>query len=241
MAEDDDLGERMPLVEHLAELRRRLIISVLALAGGAVIGFILYNHILNFLITPYREVTHKDQFVFFDPLEAFATRLKVAAWSGVFIASPVVLWQLWRFITPGLHKNEKRFAIPFIVVSILLFLFGAVVALITFKPALRFLIGVGGTNLTPLFSASKYLSLVMLMIVAFGVAFEFPILLVFLELAGVITSQRLRKWRRPAVVVIVTLAAVITPSQDPYSLFMMAVPMYLFYEASIVIGRLLKK
>jgi sec-independent protein translocase protein TatC len=231
----------MPLVAHLAELRRRLIISIIALVVGATIGFILYNHILNFLISPYREVTHNKQFVFFDPLEAFATRLKVAAWSGVFIASPVVLWQLWRFITPGLHKNEKRYAIPFIVSSILLFLLGAVVALITFKPALRFLIGVGGSNLTPLFSASKYLSLVMLMIVAFGVAFEFPIVLVFLELAGVVPSQKLRKWRRPAIVIIVTVAAVITPSQDPYSLFAMAIPMYIFYEASILIGRLLKK
>jgi sec-independent protein translocase protein TatC len=231
----------MPLVAHLTELRRRLIISVVALVVGATIGFILYNHILNFLISPYREVTGKSQFVFFDPLEAFATRLKVAAWSGVFIASPVVLWQLWRFITPGLHKKEKRYAIPFIVASILLFLLGAVVALITFKPALRFLIGVGGTNLTPLFSASKYLSLVMLMIVAFGVAFEFPIVLVFLELAGVVPSRKLRKWRRPAIVIIVIVAAVITPSQDPYSLFAMAIPMYIFYEASILIGRLLKK
>ena len=239
--EDDDLGERMPLVAHLTELRHRLIVSVIALAVGAVIGFILYNHILNVLISPYREVTHNTKFVFFDPLEAFATRLKVAAWSGAFMASPVVLWQLWRFITPGLHKNEKRYAIPFIVASVLLFILGGVVAMITFKPALSFLIGVGGNNLTPLFSATKYLSLVMLMIVAFGVAFEFPILLVFLELAGVVPSQRLRKWRRPAIVIIVTVAAVITPSQDPYSLFAMAVPMYIFYEAAILIGRLLKK
>ena len=231
----------MPLVEHLSELRRRLIISVLALVVGAVIGFIVYNRILSLLIRPYTEVTGKTDFVFFDPLEAFATRLKVAAWSGAFMASPVVLWQLWRFITPGLHKNEKRYAIPFIVASILLFLMGAVVALVTFKPALQFLVGVGGDNLTPLFSASKYLSLVILMIIAFGVAFEFPILLVFLELAGVVSSRRLRKWRRPAIVIIVAVAAVITPSQDPYSLFAMAVPMYLFYEGSILIGRLLKK
>jgi len=231
----------MPLVAHLTELRHRLIVSVIALAVGAMVGFALYNHILNVLITPYREVTGKGQFVFFDPLEAFATRLKVAAWSGAFLASPVVLWQLWRFITPGLHKSEKRFAVPFIVASILLFLLGGVVAMVTFKPALSFLIGVGGSNLTPLFSASKYLSLVMLMIVAFGVAFEFPILLVFLELAGVVSSAKLRKWRRPALVIIVIAAAVITPSQDPYSLFAMALPMYVFYEGSILVGRLLKK
>jgi len=231
----------MPLVAHLSELRRRLIIAVLALVVGAIVGFILYNRILTILIRPYTEVTGKTDFVFFDPLEAFATRLKVAAWSGAFLASPVVLWQLWRFITPGLHKKEKRYAIPFIAASILLFALGAFVALYTFESALRFLVGVGGDQLTPLFSASKFLSLVILMIIAFGVAFEFPVLLVFLELAGVITSKSLRKWRRPALVIIVAVAAVITPSQDPYSLFAMVVPMYLFYEGSILIGRLLKK
>ncbi len=231
----------MPLIDHLTELRRRLVISVLALVVGAVVGFIIYNRVLDVLISPYRDLTRNDKFVFFDPLEAFATRLKVSAWTGGFLASPVVLWQLWRFITPGLHKKEKRYAIPFVLSSVLLFAMGAAVALITFKPALRFLIGVGGPNLTPLFSASKYLSLVILMIIAFGVAFEFPIVLVFLELAGVVSSRKLRKWRRPAIVIIVAVAAVITPSQDPYSLFAMAGPMYIFYEGSILIGRLLKK
>ena len=231
----------MPLVEHLAELRRRLIISVLALVGGALIGFILYNRILSLLIRPYTEATGKTEFVFFDPLEAFGTRLKVATWTGAFLASPVVLWQLWRFITPGLHKKEKRFAIPFIVASILLFSLGAFVAIYTFETALRFLVGMGGDTLTPLFSASKFLSFMILMILAFGIAFEFPVLLVFLELAGVVSSRKLRSWRRPALVIIVALAAVITPSQDPYSLFMMVAPMYLFYEGSILVGRLLKK
>lgn len=231
----------MPLVDHLAELRRRLIISVLALVGGAVVGFILFDWILGFLIRPYTKATGETQFVFFDPLEAFATRLKVAAWTGAFLASPVVLWQLWRFITPGLHKKEKRYAIPFIVFSILLFMLGAFVAVFTFETALRFLVGIGGDQLSPLFSASKFLSFMILMIIAFGIAFEFPVLLVFLELAGVLTSATLRRWRRPALVVIVAIAAVITPSQDPYSLFMMVVPMYLFYEGAILIGRLLKK
>ena len=118
---------------------------------------------------------------------------------------------------------------------------GGGVALLTLKPALQFLKSVGGANLDTFYRAGPYLSLVMLMIVAFGVAFEFPILLVFLELAGVVPSARLRKWRRPAIVIIVAVAAIITPSQDPYSLFAMAVPMYIFYEGSILVGRLLKK
>jgi sec-independent protein translocase protein TatC len=231
----------MTLVEHLTELRRRLVISAVAIAVGAVVAFVLYSYILRFLSGPYHSITHGKELIVTDPLEAFATRLKIAAWGGVFISSPVLLWQLWRFITPGLHPKEKRYAIPFIAASILLFLMGGAVALLTLKPALQFLQSVGGTNLTTFYRAGPYLSLVTLMIIAFGLAFEFPILLVFLELAGVVPSQRLRKWRRPAVVVIVAVAAVITPSQDPYSLFAMAVPMYLFYEGAILVGRILKK
>jgi sec-independent protein translocase protein TatC len=231
----------MSLVEHLTELRRRLIVSAVALVAGGIVAFLLYDVILEFLLGPYESVTGKDTLVITDPLEGFATRLKIAAWGGFFLASPVVLWQLWRFITPGLHKREKRFAVPFVVASILLFLCGAAVALLTFKPALRFLVGVGGENLETFFTPTKYLSLITMMILAFGVAFEFPIVLVFLQLAGVVPSSRLRKWRRPAAVIVVAVAAVITPSGDPYSLFAMALPMYLFYEGAIVVGRLLKK
>lgn len=233
----------MSLVEHLTELRRRLIIMIGALMVGGILAFILYNWILGLLVGPYRTATHNPhaKFIFLDPLEGFTTRLKVSAFAGATLASPVILWQIWRFITPGLHKKEKRYAIPFIVSSILLFLLGALVAMLTFPQALKFLIGVGGGNLTPLFSASKYLSLTILMIIAFGIAFEFPIVLMFLQLARVVSSRKLRKWRRPAIVVIVTVAAVITPSQDPYSLFAMAIPMYIFYELSILIGRALKR
>ncbi len=231
----------MPLVEHLAELRRRIIASAIAITLGGIVAFCFYNRILHFLIGPYTDITGKKTLLITDPLEGFTTRLKISAFGGLALASPVVLWQMWRFITPGLHKKEKRYAIPFIAASIFLFALGTVVAMLTFSQALRFLIGVGGGSLEAFFTPSKYLSLIVLMMVAFGVAFEFPILLVFLQLARVLTSRKLRKWRRPALVVIVAVAAVITPSQDPYSLFAMAVPMYIFYEASILIGRLLKR
>ena len=231
----------MTLVDHLGELRRRVLISACAIAVGGIVAFCTYNWILAFLVHPYRQVTHHHALIVTDPLEGFATRLKIAAFGGLFFASPVVLWQLWRFITPGLHKRERRYAIPFVVASVLLFCAGGAVALLTFKQALHFLVSVGGQNLTALYTPSKYLSLITLMIVAFGLSFEFPVLLVFLELAGVLSTARLRRWRRPAIVVIVAVAAIVTPSQDPYSLFAMAVPMYLFYEASILIGRLLKK
>jgi sec-independent protein translocase protein TatC len=234
----------MTLVEHLTELRRRLFISIIAVVIGAVIAFIFYNHILSFLIHPYCSVLPKGKkctLFIQDPLEGFAARLKVAGYGGLMLALPVVLWQLWRFITPGLHPREKRYAIPFVASSIVLFAMGAALAYITFSKALAFLKSIGGSNFQEIYSPSKYLRLILLMFFAFGISFEFPVVLVALEMAGVLPSRKLRSWRRQAFLIIVIFAAVITPSQDPYTLFAMSIPMYIFYEASILIGRLLKK
>jgi sec-independent protein translocase protein TatC len=240
---------RMTLVEHLTELRRRIVISVIAVVVGAIIGFLLYNRILHVLSHPYAQVTRGRgicgpkgcNLVATDPLAPFIVRLKVSTYSGFVIALPVVLWQVWRFITPGLNPKEKRYAIPFILSSLVLFVAGGFVAWLTFPKALDFLIKIGGGDISTFFTADKYLTFVSLMIVAFGLSFEFPVLLVFLMLARVLKTSTLRKYRRHAAVAIVAFAAVITPSQDPYSLFFMAAPMYLFYEGSIVIGRILKR
>ena len=235
--------DRMTLVEHLGELRSRLVKSVLALVLGSIVGFLLSNRALNFLVDPYCEAQKGKscQLVVIDPLEGFGTRIKLAIFIGFVFAAPVILWQIWRFVTPGLHKNEKRYAIPFIASSLVLFLAGAVVAVGTFPKALDFLIGVGGPNLVPLFSPSKYLRLYMLVVLAFGVSFEFPILLVFLQLARILRSEQLRKWRRGAIIGIFVFAAVITPSQDPITLLAMAGPMYAFYEISILLGKVLRR
>lgn len=232
---------RMTLVEHLAELRRRLIISLVAIVIGAVVAFLLFGRILEFLVDPYTDITGNESLIFTDPLEAFATRLKVSGYAGLVMASPVVLFQLWRFITPGLYPREKRYAIPFVASSVLLFLFGAWVAVQTFPQALDFLLTIGGDDLTPLLTAGKYLSLITLMVIAFGLAFEFPVVLLFLLLARVITTAQLRRIRRWVVIGVVVFAAVITPSGDPYSQLFMAVPMYVFYEAVILIGRVMKR
>ena len=172
---------------------------------------------------------------------SITTRLKVATYGGIVLATPVWLWELWRFITPGLNPNEKRYAVPFLISSVALFLLGGAVALLTLQPALDFLLGAGGENLEPLLTADKFLSLVSLMIVAFGIAFEFPVVLTFLLIARVVSTAQLRKWRRWAIVGVFAFAAVITPSQDPYSLFLMALPLCLFYEAVIIIGRVMKR
>jgi sec-independent protein translocase protein TatC len=233
----------MTFLEHLVELRSRLIISVVAVALGTVVAWLGYGYLLKAMLTPYRQALHDPhaQLLITDPLEGLMTRFKVSAYGGIVLASPVLLWEIWRFVTPGLNPNEKRYAIPFILSSLTLFLIGAFVAVLTLKPALMFLQSVGGPGLHTIYSPSKYLMLVMLMMVAFGIAFELPVILVFLEIAGVLSSGRLRKWRRPAAVIITAFAALITPSADPYSLFAMAIPMYLFYEAAIIIGRALGK
>jgi sec-independent protein translocase protein TatC len=236
-------GGRMTVVEHLTELRRRVIISLVAVALAAIVCFIFSDSIIKFFVQYYKDATHgqRNALIFLGPLDAFLTKLKIATYGGIVLALPVWLWELWRFITPGLNPKEKRYAIPFVAASIVLFAMGGAVALLTLPKALEFLLDIGGAQLQPQLTADKYLGLVSLMIVAFGVAFEFPVVLVFLLLARVVTTQQLRRWRRPAILIIVVFAAVITPSQDPYSLFFMAVPMYIFYELSIIVGRLLKR
>jgi sec-independent protein translocase protein TatC len=244
----EDLA-RMTLTEHLIELRRRLIICLVAVVVGTIVAFFLYNYVLHFITTPYRDFLahHSSQdishgnLVTTGPLEGFSTRLKVSGYLGLFFASPVVLWEVWRFITPGLHKNEKRYAIPFIIGAIVLFSMGVTVSVLVFPKALEFLISVSGKNVTPLFSPQRYVNLYVAAAVIFGAVFCFPIVLVMLEISGAVPSKKWRKWRRPAIVIIAVVAAVATPSNDPYSFTAMAVPLVLFYELSIIIGRILKK
>jgi sec-independent protein translocase protein TatC len=248
-------GGRMTLVEHLAELRSRLIKALVALAVGACIGFLLYQPVLDVLVDPYCDVKADqvdgaedlqpgDQgcdLVVTDPLESFSIRLKLSAYIGLLLASPVVLWQIWRFVTPGLYAREKRFAIPFVASAVFLFALGAVTAWLTFPKTLQFFAAFGGDSLTLLYTPGKYLSLLTIMMLVFGLAFLFPILLVFLQLAGVLSWRRLSSWRRYAIVLIFLVDAIITPSGDPITLIAMALPMVVFYEASILIGRFILK
>ena len=230
----------MSVVDHLRELRDRIIWSLVAVALGATLVFIFFGPIVHFLTAPYEHQTHRG-LIYTGVIEGFMIRIKVAAYGGLIIASPVVFFHLWRFITPGLNPNEKRYAVPFVASAIVLFLGGTVVAAFTLPPALKFLLAVGGNDFTPLITANSYLTLIFLMALAFGVSFEFPILMMFLLLARIVHTSQLRKIRKYAFLGIVVFAAVITPSQDPISLFAMAIPMYLLYEASIIIGRLLKR
>jgi sec-independent protein translocase protein TatC len=236
--ERPDPSAPMTLMEHLTELRNRIIVSLVAVAIGAIAGFFLYDPVLDLLQDPYCEIQEPCDFVVTDPLESFSIRLKVSTYLGLLLASPIVLWNLWRFITPGLYEREKKYAVPFVASGVVLFALGAGLALLTFPQALRFLEGVGGDSIQALYSPGKYLSLILFMMLAFGLGFEFPIVLVFLQIAGVVGWRALSSWRRYAIVLIFIVDAVITPSADPISLLALAVPMVLFYEAAILVGRL---
>ncbi|MBK5289163.1 MAG: twin-arginine translocase subunit TatC [Acidimicrobiia bacterium] len=233
----------MSMLEHLGELRNRIFISLAAVLVGGIVAFIYSNQIINFLVEYYKNASKdgKATLLVLGPVDGFVVRLKVATYGGIVLALPVWLYQLWRFVTPGLHSKEKKYAIPFVLSAIVLFVLGALVAFLTLEPALKFLIDVGGPSQTASYTSEKYISLVTLMIVAFGLSFEFPVVLVFLLIARVLKVPQLVKARRFAIVGIFLFAAIITPSQDPYSLFFLALPMVLFYEGSILIGRMLSR
>ncbi len=233
--------ESMTLVEHLTELRQRVMVVVFAFAVFAVFCFIFYPHILNFLKAPYCHVSRHCTLYVTGPLDPLSLRVEIAGYGGLFLASPLVLWELWRFVTPGLYSREKRYAIPFVASAVVLFCAGGVLAYYTFPHALRFLADIGGPSLQQIYDPTRYLSLLVALIAVFGFTFEFPVVLVGLELAGVVTPARLASSRRWAIVILVTVAAVITPSGDPFSMLALAVPLYLFYELSILLGKLLRR
>lgn len=232
---------RMTLWEHLAELRTRLMKSVGAVAIGSVVGWFLYPYVLDFLVAPYRKVVPTGEIIVTDLLQGFFIRIETSFYLGVVFAMPVLLWQIWRFVTPGLYPQEKKYAVPFIISALVLFLFGATVAYLILPPAIDFLVEVAGPEIKSMPTIDSYLKLNLFMMLAFGAGFEFPVLLVALELIGVISYRKLNSWRRTAIVVIVVVAAVITPSGDPISLMALAIPMYLFYEVSILLGWMLTR
>jgi sec-independent protein translocase protein TatC len=233
--------EAMSLSEHLSELRRRVLIVAVAFFTASVVAFVFYPEILKFLQEPYCRISPHCQLYVTGPLDGLSLRIKIAAYGGLFLSLPVILWELWRFITPGLHAREKRYAVPFVGSSLALFSIGVALAYVTFPHALRFLANVGGPSLDRLYDPNQYLGLIIALMVVFGITFELPVILVALELVGVVKAATLAAHRRWAFVLIVVLAAVITPSGDPFSMLALAVPLYVFYETSIVIGKLAER
>ena len=241
----------MTVMEHLEELRHRIVMIIIALLLGSVVGWFLYPWFIHLVRIPYCDYVNGlpagaqppagCHFISQTPLDPVLTKLKVVFFLGLAVALPVVLYQLWAFIVPGLTPRERKMSIPFIASSTLLFILGGLVAFVTLPKALNWLLGFAGPDIQPLMHFNTYVSFVVLVTLAFGVSFEFPVLLVFLLIVGVLTTARLRAWRRWSILGISIFAAVITPSSDPYSMLAMMIPMVLFYEGAIIVGRLMKK
>lgn len=233
----------MSLVDHLTELRRRIMVSVLAVGGGGVVAFVFYARILRFFEHPLCGVLKHQACELYvtSPLDPLGIRLKIAGFGGLVLALPIVLYQLWRFVTPGLNPRERRYSIPFILSSMVFFAFGGSMAWLTFPHALSWLTSIGGPGLRPIYTPNDYLRLILILMLVFGLAFEFPVVLVSLQVARVLSPATLSKWRRRSIVIIFAFAAIATPSSDPFSMLGMALPMYVFYEASILVGKILKR
>jgi sec-independent protein translocase protein TatC len=246
-----EAGRGMTVIEHLEELRTRLTLSVAAVALGTLIGWVFYSWIFHVVTHPYTQVcqslpksiqppTH-CKLVFSGVVEPFLIRFKLAIATGLAIALPVLLYQLWRFITPGLTQKERRLALPFVASSLLLFALGGWFSYLTLTKGLHFLLGFAGNTIVPFLTVDRYVNFIIFMVLAFGLSFEFPLVLIMLCWVGVLSSRRLRGWRRQAILFITIYAAVITPSQDPFTQVAMIVPMYTFYEVSILVARALKR
>lgn len=238
-AEDARSGAgEMTMFEHLGELRTRLIRSVLAVVVGAIVVWLLFGPIFDTISEPYCAVRPEDDCVFLatSPLSAFSTRLTLSGYGGIILALPVILYQLARFVLPGLYPNERKMLIPFVGASILLLLLGIAISYWAMPRALDVLLDFGGGRFEAFFAPQEYLGFFVKMVLAFGIAFELPVVLVFLQLAGILDPATLRKNRRIALVLVVAGGALITPTGDPFNLAIITVPMYLFYEISIIIG-----
>lgn len=237
----------MSMMEHLSELRRRLFVSLLGFLAVSVVAFIFFEPITDFLLRPLCSLPPEKLgengcgLFFTSAMDPISVRLKVTAVAGIIFSAPLWLYQLWAFVVPGLTSREKRYAFPFVASSFVLFLTGTAFAYLTLPAALNFLVGFGGENLTPIFTAQEYLNFVSLIIIVFGVVFELPLLVFFLGLAGVVGVDQLIQARRMVLVGATLIAAIVTPSQDPYTMLAMAVPLYVFYELAILGLRLVRK
>jgi sec-independent protein translocase protein TatC len=222
---------RMPLMDHLRELRNRVVKMALALAAGMVLGFVFFHPVWRVIERPLCHATIRgvtgcgtlgvNQLALSGPLDSFYLWVKVAVVVGVIVSSPVWLYQIWAFIAPGLYAREKRWSYLFLGTAVPLFLAGVTLAYWSLGRSMHYLLGLTPTGVANIISVDQYMSFVMAMLLAFGIAFEVPLLIIMLNLAGVLTHQRFRKWRRVMIFAVFLIAGMANPSPDPITMLIL--------------------
>ena len=234
--------ERLPLTNHLEELRWRVIKCLAAVVVGFGLSYAFADDIFRFLVQPFNAVKPEGSKLIFTSLpEAFVTYLKIAFFSGLGLSLPVIFYQIWRFIAPGLYERERHYVLPFVLVSTLFFFSGAAFAFyVVFPVAFKFFLEVAGDSATAMLTLKDYLSLVIQMLIAFGLTFELPVIMYFLAKLGVVNYSMLARSRKYALLIIVIVAAVLTPP-DVISQILLSIPLLALYELSIWVAYVIEK
>jgi sec-independent protein translocase protein TatC len=232
----DEPGGVMSLVDHLSELRSRIVWSILGIAAGAIIGFAAGDPIIAFLRSPL-PLPADEPLRFTSIGDPFAIRIRIAIVAGVILAMPVILWNVWRFVAPGLTASERRAILPWIPAALVFFLIGVSIAYAVLPFAAAFLLSFQTADLQPLLTAREYFDFVSTLFLAFGLLMEFPILLVGLSRVGIVTSERLRRARRMIVLAIAVFSAAATPGGDLVSPTILGLSLYILFEGTIVVIR----
>jgi len=221
----------MSLIQHLEELRRRLIVVVIAILIGAVVGFVVSGPVLDLLRRPLPE--EYSTIYFTSPGGALSAQFKIAGFIGIALAIPIIFFETWRFVTPGLTSRERRIVWPLLIASMVLFSLGVVIGFYVIPYALNFLLGFARDGVEPLLTIDEYIGFVTTMMLAFGLVLQFPVILIGLARTGIVTHKRLSAARRSAIVAITLFAIVLTPGGDPISPLILGGTMYLLFELTL--------
>ncbi len=236
-----DPTKTMPLTGHLTELRRRLFYIIIVVAVCMIGCFVAKNYVFAIVMHPLKS-TQITELTTLGVTESLMNVLKVSIYAGLIISLPFILYQFWAFIMPGLYENEKRSIIPYVMATTFLFLGGVVFAYYIVLPVgLRFMLGYGQEIFGQLLQAEKYINFVTLFLLAFGIVFELPLVMMLLAWSGLVDHVKLRKIRKYAILAEAVIAMVITPSQDPVSMMLMLIPLMILYEAGILLAKLVAR